>query len=303
MQMALAPRLFYLRSPAADERLGWAVALAVALHTALILGVTFVAPRVPPAAPGLEVTLTQYKEAAPARADFIAPTNQTGSGDAPRAREMTATKTSQFGADREQDIITGAPAAAPTAQVRPFEELAVRTDTDQPGALPVDDVAEQVVHGPRTSTAPLHLDAAREVATLQARLDDASQWQARGPRVRRITSVSAQSTAEAYYLSAWRRHVEMVGNVNYPGEARRLKLYGSLRLLVAINPDGSLKDIRVLESSGFQVLDEGAVNIVRLAAPYPPFSADMRKSIDVLEIIRTWQFKRVNAGDGFSTGF
>ena len=284
-----------------EERFGWALALAVALHAAAILGVNFVVPRSPPALPSLEVTLTQFKEEAPKRADFVAPTNQAGSGDATGVREMTATRTSAFGADREQDVIEGTPTPVPQRDFEPVEVMTVPSNTDMPRATPVDDARDQAPPGLQAPNQPLNLDVAHEVATLQARIDDASQWQARGPRIRRITSVSAQSTAEAYYLNAWRRHVEAVGNVNYPSEARRLKVYGSLRMLVSIATDGSLRDVRVLESSGYPALDAGALNIVRLAAPFPPFSTEMRKSIDVLEIIRTWQFKRVQAGEGFST--
>jgi protein TonB len=63
-------------------------------------------------------------------------------------------------------------------------------------------------------------------------------------------------------------------------------------LLVAILPDGSIKEVVLLESSGHAVLDDAAINIVRLAAPYAPFPDDLRGSTDVLEIIRTWQFRK-----------
>ena len=62
--------------------------------------------------------------------------------------------------------------------------------------------------------------------------------------------------------------------------------------MVAILPDGSLKEVKLLESSGEPVLDEAAIRIVRLASPFAPFPDDLRQSTDVLEIIRTWQFRR-----------
>ncbi len=68
---------------------------------------------------------------------------------------------------------------------------------------------------------------------------------------------------------------------------------------LAINPDGSVNDIRILRSSGQRVLDEAAVRIVQLSAPFQPFPADMRKDVDVLEIIRTWQFQRGNTFSSF----
>jgi len=36
--------------------------------------------------------------------------------------------------------------------------------------------------------------------------------------------------------------------------------------------------------------DEAAISSVRLASPFAPFTAEMKDKIDILEIIRTWQF-------------
>jgi len=48
----------------------------------------------------------------------------------------------------------------------------------------------------------------------------------------------------------------------------------------------------VVRSSGFEVLDEAAIRIVQLAAPYAPFPEDIRAETDVLDITRVWQFQR-----------
>ena len=90
-ETAFATHLLSWRPRTIEERFGWALALAVALHAAAILGVNFVVPRSPPALPSLEVTLTQFKEEAPKRADFVAPTNQAGSGDASKGMEDQVT--------------------------------------------------------------------------------------------------------------------------------------------------------------------------------------------------------------------
>ncbi len=136
------------------------------------------------------------------------------------------------------------------------------------------------------------MDLSQEIASLEAQVDLESNTEAKSPRVRRLTSVSARAAVDAYYLQSWRRKVETVGNLNYPEEARRDQLYGSLRLMVSITPDGGLKDVRILDSSGFKVLDDAAIRIVRQAAPFAPFPEEMRQSTDVLEIIRTWQFRK-----------
>ena len=96
---------------------------------------------------------------------------------------------------------------------------------------------------------------------------------------------------DAAYLYQWRTQVEAIGNRHYPEESSRYGIYGDLRLLVAIRSDGSIDTIEVLSSSGHRVLDDAAVRIVRMAAPYEPFPPELASSTDKLEIIRTWKFR------------
>ena len=111
-----------------------------------------------------------------------------------------------------------------------------------------------------------------------------------GLRVRRLGNVAPPSPDFAYYLNSWRRKVERIGQLNYPQQARAEGIVGNLRLLVAIAPDGALDEVRVLETSGHKLLDDAALRIVRLAAPYAPFPPAMKATTDILEIERTWRF-------------
>nr|MCU0937331.1 energy transducer TonB [Gammaproteobacteria bacterium] len=79
----------------------------------------------------------------------------------------------------------------------------------------------------------------------------------------------------------WRAKVERVGNLNYPDEARRQKLSGSLLLDVSVNTDGTVNEIQLRRSSGHKVLDDAAIRIVRLAAPFPPFPKDIEQEVDM----------------------
>ncbi len=109
--------------------------------------------------------------------------------------------------------------------------------------------------------------------------------------MKRLTSVSAKSADEAAYLNMWRQKVERIGNANYPDS----RVFGNLRMLVVLSYDGTLTDVRILASSGHKSLDDAALRIVRLAAPYQQFPVEMRKKYDQLEIIRTWKFSRSGA--------
>ena len=138
----------------------------------------------------------------------------------------------------------------------------------------------------------------RELASLEAELDEQSRAYSSRDRVKRITSVAARESVDAAYLNDWRLRVEAVGNKYYPEASLRYGIYGSLRLLVVIRYDGTLEDIRVLSSSGHTVLDDAAVKIVRMAAPFSPFPPELRAEADKLEIIRTWQFQENTLSSG-----
>lgn len=133
-----------------------------------------------------------------------------------------------------------------------------------------------------------------EIARLEAEQQALAEQYAKRPRVRTISTLSAKASDDAFYLRQWQEKIERVGNLNYPERIRRENLTGRLRVLVALNPDGSVKEAQILKSSGHPVLDKAALDIVRLAAPFAPFPRSIRERTDILEIIRTWQFGNGN---------
>ena len=127
------------------------------------------------------------------------------------------------------------------------------------------------------------------IAELKRKIGDHNQELRIRPRRDTITAVSAHSK-QALYLKKWRERVEEVGNLHYPSEARKNKVFGSLRILVAIRVDGHVDEFRILESSGSQILDEASKKIVELAAPFEPLPEEISFDTDILEIVRTWRF-------------
>lgn len=271
------------------DRLSFTVFLAASLHAAIILGVGFAWHVEHARSPTIEVTLAQHDDrTAPDKADFLAQSNQLGSGDAQEVRETTTTETADFHDSAFRQV-----ASDPTVEQRQVESQAMlTTSAARAQQAPIEAPQEQVEPRLTPSDQRRLLDLSQEIASLEARVDSETNTEAKSPRVRRLTSVSARQAVDAYYLQSWRRKVETVGNLNYPEEARRDQLYGSLRLMVSITPDGALKEVRILDSSGFKVLDDAAIRIVRQAAPFAPFPEEMRQTTDVLEIIRTWQFRK-----------
>ena len=275
------------------DRLSFTVFLAVALHAALILGVTFTYVTSKPSTHTMEVTLAQQRaKRRPENADFLAQINQVGSGALEEKAIMTAPTVAQFQDTEIRETNQDIPQSSSYKTVEQ-KQTAITTTAKTDHKVTVDSDATEAIPQKAEFKNKKSLQArALEIASLEARIDHQRQIYAKRPRIKRLTSLSTASSADAFYLNSWRRKIESIGNLNYPQKARENKLYGSLRLMVAILPDGSLKEVELLESSGHQVLDDAAVRIVRLSAPYAPFPDELRQSTDVLEIIRTWQFRK-----------
>ena len=142
---------------------------------------------------------------------------------------------------------------------------------------------------PRRKLAQLLASTQLEIDRLTAELDRRKKSASNQPRRKPVNS-STQEYKYAAYLEAWRSKVERIGNLNYPDEAKRRRLHGHLILHVAVKADGSIERIRVVQPSGHKLLDDAAVRIVRLSAPFAPFPPEIREEADILDITRTWQF-------------
>ena len=112
----------------------------------------------------------------------------------------------------------------------------------------------------------------------------------------RVRSISANTTDYLYklYFDAWRQKVEQIGAMNYPKEASELGMFGSLRLTVSLNSDGTIEKLFINKSSGHQELDQAALNIVKLGEPYARFPAEILKNVDIINITRKWKFTKKN---------
>lgn len=142
---------------------------------------------------------------------------------------------------------------------------------------------------PQLPTAAQLITRSFQLASMDAELQDRMQKLARRTRQKYI-SASTREYRYAAYMEAWRAKVERIGNLNYPDEARQQQLSGELLLDVSLKPDGSVIEVLVRRSSGHRSLDEAAVRIVKLAAPYAAFPPEIAREVDVLHITRTWRF-------------
>lgn len=279
------------------DRLGFTVFVAAALHAALILGLGFSLSEPNQLSKTLEITLSTFKsEEKPKEADFIAQDNQQGSGTLEHKASPKTTEQAPF-QDTQIRKVTPAASPPPSNPVA-TPKTAVATRKPQPDRTP--DTPQKNKPQPQTQPAPV-FDSSQlsaEIASLEAEISRDRQEYAKRPRVSRQNSAATMRDISAWYRDEWRKKVERIGNLNYPDEARRQRIYGSLRMLVIIKSNGTIDELRVLESSGRPVLDDAAMRIVRLAAPFAPFSGELAQKYDQVEIIRTWRFER---GDTLSS--
>jgi protein TonB len=277
---------------AINDRLGSTLFLAALVHGVVILGVTFTAATFDDdrPSPSLNVTLLVdgRDEAAPEKTGFIANRNQSAAGRAAQGLHPTSTLSAeepfaQLGSPDGADVADGTPRElAPSA-----EELVTRgSSANRVSAMPqpTDDpaVTRQKAASMIDELAPQTTAAELDVRAELPDGDDAKRTL--------IATPSAQQSILAEYLDGWRRRVERIGTANYPA-----KLLGGLErgrptLEVVIGRDGALESIVVRHSSGDKQLDQAALKILRLAAPFEPLPENIRKDYDVLRFAYEWDF-------------
>ncbi|MCV2219700.1 energy transducer TonB [Thauera sp. Sel9] len=275
-----------------NRLLAGAFAVSLAVH-ALLLSLQFRMPDAKPATrdPGLAVVLVNTRHAqAPEKADVLAQANVDAGGTSEQEARPTSPLPPQP-TQREGDALVE---AKQRTQEPVREQKQVVTREKSPAKVAA---APAKVEQPTPTPAPQPrgldlLDSAAAIARLEAEIDRKLDEIAKRPR-RTSIGAKAREYRFAQYVEDWRLKVERVGTLNYP-EAARGRLYGSLLLRVSIKADGSVEEVVVNRSSGHKLLDEAAVRIVQLAAPYAPFPPDIRRDTDIIEITRTWTFTNTN---------
>jgi protein TonB len=274
------------------SRFQYAMLASFVLHAIVLFGVTIRPPdlsKLASIAPPLEVVLVNAKSTSrPRRADALAQHNLDGGGNTDLERRAKSPLPVPRN-DRQTSELTMA-----SRRVQQMEKEAKKLMTQAKSQAKVETAATQPQPQTETKVAPSAADImskSLEIARLEAQIS--KDWDAyqKRPR-RRFLGARTQEFRFARYVEDWRLKVERVGTLNYPQAARDQKLYGSLQLTVSIKADGAVENVELNRSSGQKILDEAALRIVRLAAPYAAFPGDISKDTDILSITRTWTFTR-----------
>ena len=266
-----------------NDRISFTLLLAIAAHALIILGIGFELVRSHSAPPStIEVILTKTQNVdTPEDAKVISEHNQKQSGSVDfdsRPTSPSLTQKTLQGNDQAstKEILENTTIAAENVMV-------VHKNTNK------NDLSERVAV---TEPNPINQQELRKnqqnVAQLVSELREEQQLYAKRPRINHIDTLSAKSAIEAKYIKDWVEKVEIIGNINYPSQARRKKLSGTLILSVLVNSDGAVISTSVQQGSGKKLLDDAAKKIVRLASPFKRFPSEMSEQYDQLMITRTW---------------
>ena len=268
------------------ERLSATLVLSLLLHGMLLLGLGFALEDAAPVLPTLDVILTQTTTAlTPKQADFLAQANNQGGGESDKANRPTDPTSGLVPKPEDGVAPRELRAQSPAPQPPPEARVISSTRSDLTTAAPE---ATPVVEATALPTGRLKVDHDMEMARLAAEIHLRSQRYAKRPS-RKFISASTREYAWAAYLRTWVDRAERVGNLNYPDEARRRGLDGTVVINVGIRSNGSVERADVVVSSGIPLLDAAALRIAKLAEPYPPLPKTAEDP-DILNVVRTWRF-------------
>ncbi len=262
-----------------------AIGASLAVHGAL-LGLRFADPagfdRLFEDTP-LEVILVNSRSAeAPVKAQAIAQANLAGGGEAERGRATSPLPPSaliEVGESAEQ-------AHKQIEQLQQAQQRLLAQVRRELALLPPPDPRRDE----GSDTARDEEEKRRQLLQLLAEIEKRINEENARPKKRYISPATKEAVYAIYY-DGLRRKIEDRGTRNFPEHNGR-KLYGELVMNVTVNFDGSVVETDVVRPSPSKTLDRQAVAIVMAAAPFGPFTQEMRRQADQLVITSRFRFTR-----------
>jgi periplasmic protein TonB len=276
--------------PPANDRMLTTCFLAALFHGIVILGVTFSGPGGNAGGdetPALEVVLVNDQAPGVAKnpnAQYLSERSQKGSGNTLKHERALIPKSSLMPVDRP-GIPSGDGLAARESGIDAGQEELIAT---QHPALKILYFAAPTA-AKESAQLPLLLEKRPDLGMTPN--DDGVQLRMRGEATQQLwIAADTRESDVAVYLDSWRRKIERVGTMNFPDVARRQKLSGTPVIEVTIGSDGKLLQTVVRRSSGHAEIDEAAMRILKLAAPFDPFPGELTAKHDEIRIAYEWQF-------------
>ena len=276
-----------------SSRLDVAILISLILHTVIVFGITFKLPstKINNKATLLEVVLVNSKsKSEPHKANSLAQTNLDGGGN---TDDNLRAKTPFPLPPTHKQSVDISKAKQKTKQLE-LEAKRLMTAVNSKKIIPQSNSRmEKSKKGEKTPDASDLIQRSREIIRLEAQIAKDYEAYQKRPK-RKYIGARTKEYRFARYVEDWRVKVERIGNLNYPEAAKKDRLYGNLQLTVGIMANGKLESIEINRSSGNKILDQAAINIVKLAGQsgFAPFPPDISRDTDILHITRTWMFTR-----------
>lgn len=278
-------------SPA--DRLGMTLVLAVGLHVLLILGVSFNLQddsRPDNISTTLDITIvhTHSDEENP-DAEFLAQSNQRGGGISeesvvPRNPNFNPLPLPEYGEDMQSHN-----EEIPQSRKEPRESdvLSAEKSPLKLRLMPNNTLITENLEGMSQELQRITMEYDSTNAAIDQTRSELAQ-----KREERYASANTRYDVTAVYGDTIRDQILRIGTLNYPDEARRRNLSGTVHLDIVILPSGKVAGIYILRSSGHKVLDDAAVRIAEIAASnFPPFPDSMKESTSIYHFDRIWVFE------------
>jgi protein TonB len=284
--------------PPAQDRMMTTCFLAALLHGIVILGITFSAssgPSSDDAAAGLEVVLVNDRVPSAAEnpnARYLSERTQLGSGNFLKGERTLIPKSSLMPVER-----LGVPGGDGLAPVQAGDDAGDEQLVATHGASQKILYFASSADAKDTSQLPQLLEKRPDLAMTPN--DDGVELRMRGESKKELwIAADTRESDVAVYLDSWRRKIERVGTMNFPDVARRKNLSGTPVIEVTIGADGKLLNMAVRRTSGHAEIDEAALRILKLAAPYDRFPSELTAKHDEIRIAYEWQFLGGDAQGG-----
>lgn len=271
------------------DRLTTTLFLAGLFHAIIIIGVSFVTPPIAPpgAAPTLNVVMLtdQAPSSEPnAQAEYLAQRNQKGNGNTQAQVQPASPAASPLAAMQEgsplgngaefRQAVNGAPATEVISSRAELAAISFQAGVATPSS---------------DSETPLALTPTPPNPISTSKIDKELRLSGKQTQELYVTPDTRESRL-APYLDGWKRKIEKIGTLNYPMEARRRSKASNPVLEVVIRANGSLVSAVISRSSGDKAIDQAALSILKLAAPFDPFPSGLRKDYEQLRFAYEWQF-------------
>jgi protein TonB len=262
----------------------------VLLHGILILGITFGRPKAPPGvAPTLDVQLVvdTLDEPRSGEAAYLAEVDRQGRGTTTeRVPKFTPRGVAPRPLTDEGPLDPGV--SDPEGRLTPEAVLAVRvpritvlySGPDAPQPL------TPGARRPERATAPVTPLTERGGEDRVDRAQLTGPLAAEGERL----APDAQAAVIAPWLDGWRRKVERLGTLNFPHQLVTGRDQPPV-LEIEVLADGRLATAKVRRSSGNPALDQAALQILRMAAPFPPFPEALAEVAPSVRFAYEWRFE------------